>query len=93
MERVLLNIVDLVIKEYQYEFVILMKHITPPFRLMLCGTTYIFTSSIRQLLIEGNKDLNLRVLTRDFEDYGGKCKAISTGFDKDNYRKVMTTGI
>jgi len=91
-KRTLENIVDLVFHEYNREVITIMTRHTARFRLLLCSTGYILGTTLRELLLEGNHNIQPRFSTsHDFRQYGGVCKAIWTGNDHTNYRKTMQT--
>ena len=94
--RTLANIVDLMVKDYFRETVILLHRHTHRMLQLLCTTNYVFTSSLRQLLLEGAVSGQVlvapRILHDDWKEYKGKCKAIWTGSDPTHYRKIMRTG-
>lgn len=94
--RTLSNIVDLMVRDYFRETVILLHKHTHRMLQLLCTTNYVFTSSLRQLLLEsgasGQASVAPRVLHDDWREYKGKCKAIWTGSDPTHYRKIMRAG-
>ena len=57
-------------------------------RLLFC-TTFPFTTSLREKILEGDPEVRPRVCGVDFREYGGRCKAIWTGKDPDHYRNTM----
>ena len=94
--RTLSNIVDLMVRDYFRETVILLHKHTHRMLQLLCTTNYVFTASLRQLLLEGGATgkttVSPRVLHDDWKEYKGKCKAIWTGNDVGHYRKIMRAG-
>ena len=94
--RTLGYIVDLLIRDYFRETVILLRKHTHRMLQLLCTTNYVFTASLRQLVLEGSASgvtlVRPRVLHDDWREYKGKCKAIWTGNDPTHYRKIMRVG-
>ena len=88
--RTLANIISLMQKDYLRETVVLLHKHTHRMLQLLCTTNYVFTASLRQLLLEGAERgevlVRPRVLHNDWKEYEGKCKAIHTGFDPNHYR-------
>jgi mannosyltransferase OCH1-like enzyme len=87
--RTLANLIDLLYRDYLRETVILLHRHTHRMLQLLCTTNYVFTHTLRQLLIEGSQGgaiVKPRVLHDDWREYKGKCKAIHTGFDPNHYR-------
>ena len=87
--RTLENIIQLLWAEYRREHVVMMYAHTPKFMLLLFCTTFIFSTSVRELLVERTPGFTPRICGIDFREYGGKCKAIWTGNDPAHYRTVL----
>jgi hypothetical protein len=89
--KTLENVCDIIKSEYIHKSVLQMSKWDQRHKIGLCSTMFAMTYTLRELLLSGNlrNDELPKISTRDFHEYGGKCKAIWTGNDPNHYSKKM----
>jgi hypothetical protein len=63
-------------------------HVEKYLRLLFI-TTFPFSVSLRELILEEYPGVTPRVCKVDFREYGGRCKAISTSKNPNHYRNYL----
>jgi hypothetical protein len=92
MRRTLRNIVEIITSEYYRRTVLQLTRWDVKWKLLLCGTTFTMTYTLREMVLENSTEYHLTrpdIVSNNFAKYRGRVKAIWTGNDPNHYMKAM----